>query len=529
MGKLNVVIPVADVEVNGVKYRRVDRPAQEGDIIKFTEAPTSYVSEGFYLVDELDSCGDPQITDDDGDNYDACNDDYEVYEKVAPQYREVKRNAEVGERIRIVNTIDCRWDNGEEFVVDGDALGGDVFVKHPEGKSNGRAVVNYSEYVVLEPVEQAEQTQPKRLTVGDYAKITDVVHGHKYNIGEIVKIVTDDGSTLPYVGETHDKRSVGAEWFAPSECLPATEAEFNAQKPQPKQLQVGDYAKVIDASGDSSAKADDIVKIESEDSSGGLRLLNGKTFDGREIDMFAQRFVRATESEVEAAKKAAERAKAIGEFADGGYAVVVDVSKGGLNGFNNGDYVPVEYSHDDGQWTYLRVKKGSLYGFCNADALRKVTKEEYEEATKPKPKFNVGDKIRITRYQCNWPEGTVVTITEPDVGGARKTAWARSEDGRVYLTDYDSFEVLTAEEAKWAKIERKVNEFKAGDVVRVIKSCPIADTRVGDVTTIERLGGHNGVYLTQLNSGGSSAFIYADEIELIVPVEQRFDTQQEAA
>jgi len=70
------------------------------------------------------------------------------------QYREVQRKANVGERIKIVESDDSRYDNGDEFVVD-DTRDAGVFVKHPRGHNYGRACVFHSEYVVLEPIAPA--------------------------------------------------------------------------------------------------------------------------------------------------------------------------------------------------------------------------------------------------------------------------------------------------------------------------------------------------------------------------------------
>lgn len=310
MAKLDVVIPAVEVEVNGVKYRKVDRKAQAGDIIRIMECSRSYVTfGGFYTVDRVDGWGDARITDDDGNSYDTYGDKYDVYEKVASsatKYSEVKRKANIGERIRIVDRDICEedYEDGAEFVVSRVDSDGDVYVTCGDDDDK---MVCYEEYVVLEPVEKSGPSQPK-------------------------------------------------------------------------------------------------------------------------------------------------------------------------------------------------------------------------------PKVNVGDKIRITRYQCNWTEGTVVTITNPDVGGVVKTARAKSEDGRSYLTDYDSFEVLTAEElaqiaeeAKWTAIGRRVNEFKAGDIVEATCRLGKRERILGKFT-----GGVDGPAMGLITPAGGYYSVDVDGAKLIVPVEQRFDTKEAA-
>ncbi|MEK4360862.1 hypothetical protein NYE48_28035 [Paenibacillus sp. FSL M7-1455] len=189
---------------------------------------------------------------------------------------------------------------------------------------------------------------------------------------------------------------------------------------------------------------------------------------------------------------------------------------------------------EDGDECYLCKDAYEVYEKVAEPATpqyRKVMKEEYEEATKPKPNVSVGDKVRIIRYQCNWTEGTIVTITEPDVGGVGKTARAVSEDGRIFLTDYDSFELLSAEElaqiaeeAKWAKIGRKVNEFKRGDLVRVLRTMGASSLRKGQIVEVAVPDGTTEPEVFVGNGGTRYA-----GVELIIPVEQRFDLQKEAA
>ncbi|GAA0840618.1 hypothetical protein GCM10008915_36540 [Bifidobacterium pullorum subsp. gallinarum] len=542
MAKLSVVVPSNEVEVGGVKYRKVERAAQMGDIVKITdEDMPEYVIKGaFYGVKRIDSCGDPHIVDEDGDDFDLCGDDFEVYEKVtepaAPEYREVKRKAEKGERIRIVkrDVSEDDYENGDEFIVNEVDSDGDVRVNIPQ---RNRKLVLLSEYVVLEPVNVAEPTpQPKRPTVGDYVRVIANTCGHRYVIGSVVKIVEDDRDGTPYQAERADGTT--GNWLKESEVVPATEAEFNAQKrfkvgefakvvgpndngnnyeigsvveitkcdpdsysnvvykakkpdgsignyvreyqlvrttkaefeaqgPQPDRLKVGEYVKVTDASGAGAAKEGDIAVVTNDNWGGSIgEIIDVKTLDGRTYGMFACRFVRATESEVEAAKKAVK----IGEFADGGYAVIANPS--GSNASYNaiesaGAYVKVSVT-DGYRKLALHNDKGELVGYCYADALRKVTREEYEEATKPKPVFSVGDKVRITRNQANWPEGTVVTIIDPNVYGTGETARAKSDNGDVYLTDYAAFEKLSAEEIARIEGEATKPRLSVGDLARTL-------------------------------------------------------------
>lgn len=282
MAKLNVVIPAVDVEVIGeggvkTKYRKVDRAAKKGDIIKITENNgEDYVVEGaFYEVKYVDFFGDPQIDDEDGDEMDTAGMEYEVYENVAeeaaPKCREVKRWAKVGERIKIVNATitNGTYKNGDVFtVIAVNEVGGvDIDKK-------GRDIVGYMclyEYVVLEPIE--ETAKPKRLTVGDYAKVVHDNYEHK--TGHIVRIIED------YVGgPTFDYKVArvtigGTGYIAAKNIVRATESEVAAAKqdinPRNK-FAKGDKVRIVSGAGERylyGYENGDIVEVMFGPDSGG--------------------------------------------------------------------------------------------------------------------------------------------------------------------------------------------------------------------------------------------------------------------
>lgn len=189
------------ITFEGATWRKVDRDVREGDAIKFTRFDDEEYSENatlgeMYLVHVIDMSGDAQIVDDKGAEYDTCGDDFEVYEKVADsaavEYREVKRKAEVGEKIRVTNVhrSDEEFSEGDVLTVSrvdgaGDIwyaeevdIDGLIFYQHPE---------HGNEYVVLEPVtKSAGTTQPERLAVGDYVRVA--VEYCEHNVGDVLKI-----------------------------------------------------------------------------------------------------------------------------------------------------------------------------------------------------------------------------------------------------------------------------------------------------------------------------------------------------
>ncbi|TYS25156.1 hypothetical protein FZC71_01000 [Bacillus subtilis] len=92
------------------EYKRISvDEAQDGDYVKFDEAPSGYLTAGkYYEIDYIDSNGDPRITDDDGDDFDTfCLDDDEfgVYRKVSAASVEAEPTPErlkVGDYAKVV-------------------------------------------------------------------------------------------------------------------------------------------------------------------------------------------------------------------------------------------------------------------------------------------------------------------------------------------------------------------------------------------------------------------------------------------
>lgn len=420
----------AEITFDGAQYRKVDRSAREGDVIVFAEALRSYLTSGkAYLVNEIDSGGDAQIADDDGDEYDSFGETFDVYEKVSVEtptqtYREVKRKAAVGERIKIVNAeFACgHYGNGTELTVTNVARDVPGSIDHVRTAEVSIAILD-TEYAVLEPVTAQGKAQPARLTVGDYARvIADAVGLAK--IGAIIKITQDrEYSSAPYDGEYVDGTATPV-YFRESELEAATEAEFFAQrKPaEPVRLNVGDYAKII--GGDTGrSRVGDIVKITEDDRT--CLPYKYAHLDGANAGWkHAHRVAPATAEEVSAAQaeaqRVAQRKQAIGPFAGGGFAQITNAKRGNATYTareNNGAYVIVtdKYGYVGAYALKVTLSDG-LYGFCNADALRQITEAEYNAAIAPKPKFSVGDNVKLTVAEGKSPHYGRGNVKNGDVG-----------------------------------------------------------------------------------------------------------------
>lgn len=171
MAKLSGVKAVNEtIEYNGDVYKRVEDSAQIGDIIQLGDEGSDYLTDGgYYEVVAVDWGGDAQIFDDDGDGFDTYDLDegftvFRKKEEPTSQYREVKRHAKVGERIRIIN-------------------------------------------------------KPNVYKAGDLVRVTSVFAGIK--AGDIAEVVRPDGSGYPYVSAR------GEEWFCTVELVCPVEKRFD--------------------------------------------------------------------------------------------------------------------------------------------------------------------------------------------------------------------------------------------------------------------------------------------------------------
>lgn len=107
-----------EIEVDGVIYEKVNDSADEGDYIVYDEAPRSYLTSGKpYVVKYVDSCDDPHIVDDEGDDFDTYSEEsYTVYRKKAPSTTaEVlsNENVEIGDKFVVVNNDTNNFNVGD--------------------------------------------------------------------------------------------------------------------------------------------------------------------------------------------------------------------------------------------------------------------------------------------------------------------------------------------------------------------------------------------------------------------------------
>ncbi|WP_439931109.1 hypothetical protein ACSTTP_06965 [Bacillus velezensis] len=291
---------------------------------------------------------------------------------------------------------------------------------------------------------------------GDYVKFDEAPRRY-LTAGKYYEIDCVDSSGDPWIiddeGDDFDTSVLHDDEFELYRKVSAASVEV---EPKPERLKVGDYARVVENLRVHCAEIGEIVLVKIDDESVvpyKCEKLNGE----RGGWFYESELVRATDEEVAEAKDAAARAK----FKEG--AKVRLKSGGGdypLGGFTDGNIYEVSdnaYNHRRG--TLIRIEGGDCFrgsGFAAPDQLEILTEEKAAE---------------IERQQ--------------------------------------------AEEAKWAKIGRKVGEYKKGDIARVVDNKCAGRVADGDIIEVLKQA-----------SGGSvvdTVHGYFLKVELITPVEARFD------
>jgi hypothetical protein len=165
-------------------------------------------------------------------------------------------------------------------------------------------------------------------------------------------------------------------------------------------------------------------------------------------------------------------------------------------------------SHYVGTNWYLHQTKGTELDRLDLDTFIRALYIGYE-IEEP---FKVGDWVKYKNLDREYVYGKIEKINE---FGSAEAHWSDGKGGGMPLPRLERMtpEEIAAEKErrKWAAIARKVGEYKKGDVVMY----------KGYADIVEFVDLRNGPYLV-----GLKRFVDEKEIELICPVEQRFDMKE---
>jgi hypothetical protein len=181
---------------------------------------------------------------------------------------------------------------------------------------------------------------------------------------------------------------------------------------------------------------------------------------------------------------------------------------------SDGDF---RVNDDDGYETYIMESEGDKF-------------EVYVKGTKYKPAetLKVGDYAKVvdaTRYH-RFYDGDIVKIVGEGMS-TESVSCERLHDGKQQYVPKEELVRATDEEgaeakaqARWTAIGRNLNEFKKGDIVRVLEDRPcganLVEGEIGEITVYNDNDSFN-------VTDKSRCFVSSYQVELITPVEHRFD------
>lgn len=290
----------------------------------------------------------------------------------------------------------------------------------------------------------------------------------------VVKIELPDGTKLEGTPSdlekiTRSMQKMQAEQGVSVEIKAEVE-EASATVPEPERLQVGDYAKVIQEGHGNFGK---VVKITNDNRDGQLYPYATELLDGTHGDVYSENhLVKATDAEVLEAKQALLK--------EGEFARVISneatTEACGPHEFEIGNVLKLhEFDSDDNTFEtrYLNGDTPDAEWVHRKD-LEPLTKEEAEHIAR-------------------------------EAEEEKKAKAEREEE--------------EAERTKWAAIGREIGEIKKGDIVRTTSHCGSVNP-VGTIGVAREDGTVDSCSTVALNGDTGNW----SEVELIVPVEQRFDT-----
>lgn len=430
----------------------------------------------------------------------------------APQYREVKRKANAGDRIKIV----ARWsdndpyENGAEFTVN-EREG--VEVVYVTAKGNDKYRVNDCEYVVLVPAATA-------IKAGDTVVLTKGGDWPLYGFsdGQRVTVVSTNDTTHSSGAYPIKVRSSGSVGFTTLDNVTLAEVA------KPERLSVGDYAVVVDDSDEYEFGKGTIVKILRDD---GTSIPYYVESCGRTSWTKALRLVRATNEEVAEAKAQAERKAASAKIKPGDFAKITKYQSGAPAG----TIVEITYIQEDGMITYKYEGKGG--GWRAGYGHYEILTPKEADTLRRQGEFKPGDRAKIVDVGvalCGFSVGDVVTVADGyDPTDCVFALKVKKANGFYGFCDAEHLRKIGAEEAqqadesaKWAKLGRKVGEFKRGDIVKIAANTSGSRNKIGAIGTVTEGPSRLGSYRVDAGYGDTANWTKVNEMELIAPVESLF-------
>ena len=441
-------------------YIEIDTSEYDVDITEGKAYEVKDGDSGLYFVDDV---GDERLSPiDDG-----------AYTKVdapKPAFKTEKRHAKVGERILITRAMSSggTYANGDILTVRKDeGMRGSSDAIQAEGIPVGIFDIEYE--VIVEGTEKPAQSI-------EHNGASYTLVSRKAQPGDVV-VLTESGGYFSKTGKSYevlDGVKIGVRHYTfdlYKDNLGRTEATVLVYAPA-EELKVGEYAVVISSEDKGygfGGEVGDIVEIVGVDSSDEdlpykTRKIGGGNFVGPWAPASFLR--KATDAEVAAVT-------ALSKPKTGDIVVITANTNASRNAVGDigkvGETLPSQAKVD------VPGKTRGNGNYTRYTEMRLATPaeiERYEGAVKAHnaPKFAEGDYAKALADSENGDlgEGVIVKIGSTDCGihGDPYSIYVETLDG----SDYDYFrpqdlEKLEGKALVFAKAGRKVNEYKAGDVV----------------------------------------------------------------
>lgn len=496
---------ITKVAYEGAEYAKVEGKAEVGDLVLNVSETAFFTLGAFYLAFDTYSTGEPRMKDDDNDNLGMGEGNYALFRKISaqsePTLEQVAKRVETlesdvaalkssgsslkGEKVDEEPKRLTRGDiakvisRGSEFKGEvGDIVKivkddkSDYLYECPyecerisDGKDVGWFFESELEAYSEEAIEFEGATYRKverEAREGDVVIIRNgtgewFMDGVPYKVlqGILINSVHSSGKMEVYKAAVNRTRET-VDVYEPIEQAKYVPQEGDivviVKSEHGSRNGVGDIGKVSDVSPINFA-----VDVPQKPDA---RNVNGNKHETYEVR-------KATPAEVEKYEQAIYKAS----FSVGEYVKIVK-SHRGLEGVIAKITEIGEYPSDVGITCDFGIEHltGKYAGetlVATADQIVKATDTEIAKATGPKLK--VGDFVKFKRGISDTKADKPYLIEVDPSGG--ELAFRDDVNDWCSIAHSSEYEILSAEEAKWAKIGRKPNEFKKGDVVRVLGVC----------------------------------------------------------
>lgn len=454
----------------GVEYTKVDGDAQAGDLVRVISASIFDANAGdFFEAFATDIYRDVRFRDNAGDkrdpNYDGLTHNYAYFRKLAqPAKVSVERVS-----TPFAEMITSKVDAVEKRVT---AL----------------------ETAEQQPPELAYDTRVKALRSGEFGNIGA---GEIGRVSKVSKLSND-----PY--NVRVRAGLQIDYFRPQDL------ELASKVTPVESLKVGDYATINTRSYS-------------------VGITKGKAYLVEE-DRYSNLFFRDDDGDkrwiaLNGATKVS--APTPPKPTVGDIVVITGNSNGSRNKVGDIGKV-VEAENNDNHTVSVEVpsRPHTMYAsgnYTKFNEMRHATvaeKVEYEKAVEV-ASFIIGDYVKVVTRNLEHKVGDVVKITGTRVNGDAKVhdfKVSRESHGATGYIDAKHIEKLGASDAVFTKAGRKPNEYRKGDIVRVVDTLCTAFLDVGQITEVESQFGEGNPDVRS-NDGGTR---YA-EVEIVCFAEDRKD------